>query len=312
MVPFSKIRIKKKSGRKGKMKKSIKVGLILLIAMCASISGCGKKNTKITKEKIKKAATTANQNNETKTTKKKLKKPIYTKGVIEEIPYNKEYKKHDFTEDGTKDSFRYEKTDEENYTIYLNHQKLQKIFCARGGNLYYLRTKDQEVYLVQLIGQFGGNSLCAYQYDGQKFREVIGTEDFDKYSFAEQDIEKYENGILSTITEQIKPYDMGEFYTTFKARIKYRIKEGKLKLASRYFDVINPTKCKAASDFKTSKSLKNIKKQDGFEVKAGQEVLVKKIYLYDKNKEHLKHAFKIKCGKKKDGLYIQKIQNLNS
>ena len=85
MVPFSKIRIKKKSGRKGKMKKSIKVGLILLIAMCASISGCGKKNTKITKEKIKKAATTANQNNETKTTKKKLKKPIYTKGVIKNI-----------------------------------------------------------------------------------------------------------------------------------------------------------------------------------------------------------------------------------
>ena len=238
-----------------------------------------------------------------KKTQKKLKKPIYTKGVIEEIPYNKEYKKHDFTEDGTKDSFRYEKTDEENYTIYLNHQKLQKIFCARGGEFYYLRTKDQEVYLVQLIGQFGGNSLCAYQFDGQEFREVIGTEDFDKYSFAEQDIEKYENDVLSTITEQIKPYDMGELYTTFKARIKYRIKEGKLKLASRYFDVINPTKCKAASDFKTSKSLKNIKKQDGFEVKAGQKILVKKIYLYDKNKEHLKHAFKIQCGEK-EGWFV--------
>ena len=235
-----------------------------------------------------------------KKTQKKLKKSIYTKGVIEEIPYNKEYKKYDFTEDGMKDSFRYEKTDEENYTIYLNHQKLQKIFCARGGDLYYLRTKDQEVYLVQLIGQFGGNSLCAYQYDGQKFREVIGAED----------IEKYENGILSTITEQVKPYDDEQLYTTFKARIKCRIKEGKLKLASRYFDVINPTKCKAASDFKTSKSIKNITKQDSFEVKTGQKVLVKKIYLYDENKEDKedkKYAFKIQCEKKKDGLYIRKI-----
>ena len=242
-----------------------------------------------------------------KKTQKKLKKSIYTKGVIEEIPYNKEYKNYDFTEDGMKDSFRYEKTDEENYTIYLNHQKLQKIFCARGGDLYYLRTKDQEVYLVQLIGQFGGNSLCAYQYDGQKFREVIGAEDFDKYSFAKQDIEKYENGILSTITEQVKPYDDEQLYTTFKARIKCRIKEGKLKLASRYFDVINPTKCKAASDFKTSKSIKNITKQDSFEVKTGQKVLVKKIYLYDENKEDKKYAFKIQCEKKKDGLYIRKI-----
>ena len=52
------------------MKKSIQVGLILLITICASISGCGKKNTKTTKEEVKKAATTVNQNNETKKIKK--------------------------------------------------------------------------------------------------------------------------------------------------------------------------------------------------------------------------------------------------
>ena len=48
-------------------------------------------------------------------------------------------------------------------------------------------------------------------------------------------------------------------------------------------------------------------KQDSFEVKTGQKVLVKKIYLYDENKEDKKYAFKIQCEKKKDGLYIRKI-----
>lgn len=237
--------------------------------------------------------------------KKKLRKNLNSNGTIEEIPYDKEYKKYDLTGDGVKDSFCYKdkNSEEGEYTIYLNHKKLQKIFCARGGSFYCLQTKDKKVYLIQLIGQFGGNSIRAFRYDGQKFREVISMDDFEKYSFREQDIEKYENGILYTITEQVKPEDDKTLYTTFKARMKYRIKGDKLKLASRYYEVINPRECKAASSFKTSKTLRNIKKQDGFEIKEGDKVLVKKVYLYDKNKKHLKYAFKIQSGKN-EGWFI--------
>lgn len=47
------------------MKKSVKIGLVLLMTLCTGIAGCGKKKTQTTTEK-KEATTTANQNNETK------------------------------------------------------------------------------------------------------------------------------------------------------------------------------------------------------------------------------------------------------
>ena len=53
------------------MKKSVKIGLMLLITLCASVSGCGKKKTKTTEKKVKKiVATTANEKTATKQMKK--------------------------------------------------------------------------------------------------------------------------------------------------------------------------------------------------------------------------------------------------
>lgn len=53
------------------MKKSVKIGLVLLITLCVGVSGCGKKKTKTTEKKIKKTVTTtANEKTATKQMKK--------------------------------------------------------------------------------------------------------------------------------------------------------------------------------------------------------------------------------------------------
>ena len=84
------------------------------------------------------------------------------------------YKGLDFNNDGKKDNFRITPYtgEEDGYCVFTLNGKSKRVFIARGYKCTYYKYDDNNEYLLVYMHQFGGGTLNAYRYDGDKLKEV--------------------------------------------------------------------------------------------------------------------------------------------
>ena len=94
---------------------------------------------------------------------------------------NKTYTQYDFTGDGRKNRFKCTADSERGYVrLYLNGSYKQRIFVAKGANLYWCGIDRKNVYLLAVCYQYGGHELKVYKYSSGRFKAVPGKDQLNK------------------------------------------------------------------------------------------------------------------------------------
>lgn len=210
---------------------------------------------------------------------------------------NVNYTGYDVTGDGKADRFRYTQTDGSGYSsFYLNGKYKGKVFMARGGSIFVCNFGRNKVYLVNEIGQYGGDSIAVYRFQSGKLKTVhsYNSSLFNTAVFSFKSVEKVNGNYLYVVsnprswhTQSFAQWTSG----VIQIRTAYKLNSGKFVLVSRTTTVTGRSSFTALSSFRTSTSVSRINSK-GPAVKRGQTVTLMNAYFDKKNNVY----YKIKVG----------------
>lgn len=202
--------------------------------------------------------------------------------TIYEMESESYYTDYDVTGDGVKDEFYYEFDRETGYAdVYVNGEYECTFFKARGGSIYLVTFSSSEVFLLSLIGQYGGNSFEAFRYKNGGFQVVNTMNYFDDRLFESSMVWKAYDEWLYIVSTVQKTWNLDSFAESETAPIvnsRFKLKDGKFILSARTLTVIECDTYTALNSFSTSTSRTSLNSSGPY-VRAGQTVTVKKVYL---------------------------------
>ena len=194
---------------------------------------------------------------------------------------NKTYTQYDFTGDGRKNRFKCTADNERGYVrLYLNGSYKQRIFVAKGANLYWCGIDRKNVYLLAVCYQYGGHELKVYKYSSGRFKAVPGKDQLNKV-FMFSNFSKIQGDTLYVYSSQ-GSRNGGSFRNAsgmIEAETKFKLRNNKISCISWNSRIIGRRTFYAQNSFQTSASDRNLNIKNGPKVKAGQKVTLNYVKL---------------------------------